>query len=139
MSLCLFSVAAKEDGSATLGQERQDRFEFYGDVDSSLYTMIRRNVNKLYGSPDTSIRYEYPQCYDGKGRRILPLHNRYLNHLGKNFTLSIWHNIDNTGEDLMVYFQMHLFSSENRYDSVFWAIRCAPEEVDSVLSLYTAE
>lgn len=138
VALCLFSVAAKEDGSATSGQERQDRFEFYGDVDSSLYTMIRRTVNKLYGSPDTSIRYEYPQCYNREGKRILPLHNRYLNHLNRMYSFSVWHNIDNSDEDLIIFFQKY-FESENLYDSVFWAIRCAPEEVDSVLSLYTAE
>ena len=140
MVLCLFTVAAKDVDSTTLGQERQDRFEFYGDVDSSLYTMKRRAVYELYGSPDTLIGYEYPQCYNRDGKRILPLHNRYLNHLDRSFSLSIWHNIDKSDEDLIMFFQM-MFSSarEDDYDMVFWAIRCAPEDVDSVLSLYTAE
>lgn len=137
--LCLFTVAAKEDGSAASVKVRQDRFEFYGNVNPCLDTMvIRWDVDDVFGSPDTSIIYDYPECFDSRNRRILPLYNRLLNHLGNVFGFSVWHNIDGSDEDLIIFFQKD-FSFEDRYDTVFWAIRCAPEEVDSVLSLYAAE
>ncbi len=133
-AVCMLSAI----GCAKKAEGRQDKFEVYGNIVSGLDTMTRRDVVEIFGSPDTSIRYEYSQCYNKEGKRILPLHNRYLNHLNRMYSFSVWHNIDNSDEDLIIFFQKY-FESENLYDSVFWAIRCAPEEVDSVLSLYAAE
>ena len=131
--LCMLTIGACRK------EMRQDRFEFYGDITPDLYRMVRCQVVDTFGEPDTSMIYEYPLCYDSKGRPILPLHNRYLNHFEMMFSLSIWHDIDSSGEDLRVYYEMSYTAVEKKDDIVFWAIRCAPEEVDSVLSLYTAE
>lgn len=147
--LCLLSAYAcsnrksesEDKGCGESISLRQDRFEVYGNIDSGLNITTRRRIIERFGEPDTSMKLEYPDCYDRSGRRILPLHNRYLNHLDMMFSVSVWHNIEKSGEDLIVYYEQNYYSSsyQSGSDSAFWAIRCAPEEVDSVLSLYTED
>lgn len=114
---------------------RKDNFAYYGSIPSQIHGHAYSEAKRLLGSPDSYERIDYNECFDSLGRRIAPLHNRYLNHLNRLFARAKWNNVENSGESITLYLQIR-DTEENEDTIVFWGIRCAPEQTDSVLNLF---
>ena len=116
----------------------QGIMDYYGAGADKFDGMSRKEIETILGVPDSVMNYDYCECFDDSGRQILPLYDRYIDHLDYAFAKVEWRNVEGSRENLILYFE-RVFTDSVPDDYAFWGIRCAPEDVDSVLSLYTAE
>lgn len=135
--ILIIAVVICLSGGFACREERQDNFAYYGNIDPGLDSMTFDSVKEILGEPAICNLIDYPDCFNSKGSPIIPLHNRYLNHMEEMFMRAQWNDSDSCGETLTLFFQLN--SGEQRFPHraiVFWGIRCAPEQTDSVLNLF---
>lgn len=147
----IFSGCVRKEDEKYVKKYLPEVFDYYGDIDYKLKGYRWRAIINRIGEPDVFERIDYPECYDAQDRRILPLHNVYLNRIDCSMARAVWHDFENSGDDLILYVKLddywnyhcHYWRPDERHwmnsGQVFWGIRCLPEKTDSVISLYTTE
>ena len=112
-------------------------FKYHGDLSiDSTKTYDYLTSKEELGMPSKFTRYEYLDCFNREGERIMPLFVRYIDNMDRFFTKVEWDNYDGNGRRLTLFFESY-YPRKLTKATPFWGYLAYPEEEDSILSLYT--